>query len=183
LREKLTEDQMKTLRARGQKTLDDETLKIPLLIVNNQIMPRIFTDLVSGIDIFPTILNYLKIKIDFSNIDGRDLNTLIDGGKLKEIPIFIQSGDTQEEKTSLVVGIRTSKFKYYRSRKYPKENVCLYDLEKDPIEKNNICNSFPKIVESMEKILVEYEKVNPITKIEEENNKEIEEELRKMGYV
>ena len=116
LREKLTEDQMKTLRARGQKTLDDETLKIPLLIVNNQIMPRIFTDLVSGIDIFPTILNYLKIKIDFSNIDGRDLNTLIDGGKLKEIPIFIQSGDTQEEKTSLVVGIRTSKFKYYRSR-------------------------------------------------------------------
>ena len=183
LREKLTEDQMKTLRARGQKTLDDETLKVPLLIVNNQIMPRIFTDLVSGIDIFPTILNYLKIKIDFSNIDGRDLNTLIDGGKLKEIPIFIQSGDTQEEKTSLVVGIRTSKFKYYRSRKYPKENVCLYDLEKDPIENNNICNSFPKIVESMEKILVEYEKVNPITKIEEENNKEIEEELRKMGYV
>ena len=183
LREKLTEDQMKTLRARGQKTLDDETLKIPLLIVNNQIMPRIFTDLVSGIDIFPTILNYLKIKIDFSNIDGRDLNTLIDGGKLKEIPIFIQSGDTQEEKTSLVVGIRTSKFKYYRSRKYPKENVCLYDLEKDPIENNNICNSFPKIVESMEKILVEYEKVNPITKIEEENNKEIEEELRKMGYI
>ena len=83
----------------------------------------------------------------------------------------------------MVVGIRTSKFKYYRSRKYPKENVCLYDLEKDPIENNNICNSFPKIVESMEKILVEYEKVNPITKIEEENNKEIEEELRKMGYV
>ena len=35
----------------------------------------------------------------------------------------------------------------------------------------------------MEKILVEYEKVNPITKIEEENNKEIEEELRKMGYI
>jgi hypothetical protein len=122
--------------------------------------------------------------MDYSNIDGRDLNILIDGGELKEIPIFIQTGDIQEEKTSLVVGIRTSKFKYYRSRKNPKENVCLYDLQNDPLEKNNIMNSFPEIVESMEKILVEYEKVQPITKIEDEDKtKEIEEELKKMGYL
>ena len=128
--------------------------------------------------------------MNFSNIDGRDLNTLIDGEKLEEIPIFIQSGDTQEQKTSLVVGIRTSKFKYYRSRKNPKENVCLYDLEKDPAEKNNIYNLFPEIIESMEKILLKYEEVRVITKIDEnnkeiedENNKEIEDELRKMGYI
>ena len=110
LEKKLTKDEIRTLRARGQKTLDDETLKVPLLIVNNKIKPRIINDLVSGVDIFPTILNYLKIKTNFSNIDGRDLNILNDGKELKEIPIFIQSGDTQEEKTSLVVGIRTSRF-------------------------------------------------------------------------
>lgn len=180
---KFTTDEIKTLRARGQKTLDDETLKVPLLIVNNKIKPKIINDLVSGIDVFPTILNYLKIKMNFSNIDGRDLNILIDGEELKEIPIFIQSGDTQEEKTSLVVGIRTSKLKYYRSRKNPEENVCLYDLEKDPEEKNNISNLFPEIIESMEKILLKYEKVDPIIKIKEENNEEIEKELKKMGYM
>ncbi|RZD48866.1 MAG: hypothetical protein CXT78_00310 [Thaumarchaeota archaeon] len=184
LKKELSIDEIKTLRSRGSKTLDDETLKVPLLIIDNQITPKIFNDLVSGIDIFPTILNRLKIKMDYSNIDGRDLNILIDGGELKEIPIFIQTGDIQEEKTSLVVGIRTSKFKYYRSRKNPKENVCLYDLQNDPLEKNNIMNSFPEIVESMEKILVEYEKVQPITKIEDEDKtKEIEEELKKMGYL
>jgi len=183
LEKKLSVDEIKTLRARGNKTLDDETLKVPLLIVNNQIKPKIFNDLVSGIDIFPTILNHLKIKIDYSNIDGRDLNILIKGKKLKEIPIFIQTGDTQEGKTSLVVGIRTSKFKYYRSRKNPKENVYLFNLENDPLEKNNIWKSFPEIIESMEKILVKYEKVKPIIKTEEQNNKEIEEELKKMGYI
>ena len=95
------------------------------------------TDLSNNVDL---IQADLQNKINDSNIDGRDLNILVNGGKLKEIPIFIQSGDTQEEKTSLVVGIRTSKFKYYRSRKYPKENVCLYDLEKDPGQVNNIYN-------------------------------------------
>jgi len=73
----------------------------------------------------------------------------------------------QEQKDSLVVGIRTSKFKYYRSRNNPKENVHLYDLQKDPLEKNNIVNLFPQIIKSMEQFLLKYEKVQPITKIEE----------------
>ena len=73
------------------------------------------------------------------------MTPLINGGELKEIPIFIQSGDKQEQKDSLVVGIRTSKFKYYRSRKNPKENIHLYNLENDPFEKNNLVNSFPEI--------------------------------------
>ena len=103
----------------------------------------------------------------------------------EEIPIFIQSGDKQEQKDSLVVGIRTSKFKYYRDRKNPKENVHLYDLQKDPLEKNNIVSLFPQIIKSMEKILLQYEKVQPITKIEENDDetKKIEDELKKMGYL
>ena len=113
------------------------------------------------------------------------MTPLINGGELKEIPIFIQSGDKQEQKDSLVVGIRTSKFKYYRSRKNPKENLHLYDLEKDPLEKKNIMHLFPQIIESMEQILLKYEKVQPITIIEENDNetKKIEDELKKMGYL
>ena len=185
LKKQFSSKQMKTLRVRGNKTLDDETLKVPLLIIDNKIKPKICNDLVTGVDIFPTILSYLGIKTNYSNIDGRDLTPLINGSKLKEIPIFIQSGDKQEQKDSLVVGIRTSKFKYYRSRKNPKENLHLYDLEKDPLEKKNIMHLFPQIIESMEQILLKYEKVQPITIIEENDNetKKIEDELKKMGYL
>jgi hypothetical protein len=61
----------------------------------------------------------------------------------------------------------------------------LYDLQNDPLEKNNLMNSFPEIIESMEKILSQYEKIQPITKIEEneDETKKIEEELKKMGYL
>ena len=185
LKKQLSSKQIRTLRARGDKTLDDETLKVPLLLVGNKITPKIYNDFVSGIDIFSTILSYLKIKIDNSNIDGRDLNIILNGGKLKEIPLFIQSGDKQEQKNSLVVGIRTSQFKYYRSRNNPKENLHLYDLEKDPLENNNISHLFPQIIGSMEQILLKYEKVQLITEMEENNdqNKKIEDELKKMGYL
>ena len=167
LKKQFSSKQMKTLRARGNETLDDETLKVPLLIIDNKIKPKICNDLVTGVDIFPTILSYLGIKTNYSNIDGRDLTPLINGGELKEIPIFIQSGDKQEQKDSLVVGIRTSKFKYYRSRKNPKENIHLYNLENDPFEKNNLVNSFPEIINSMEKTLLQYEMIPQITTIEE----------------
>ncbi len=184
LERQLTSEEIRTLSGRGKKTLHDETLKIPLLIIGEKIPSKIFNNLVSGIDIFPTILNYLGIKIDNENIDGRDLNVLMKGGEMEEIPIFIQTGDTQEQKDSLMVGIRTSKFKYYRSRKNPKQDVFLYNLEDDPLEKNNIVNLFPKVINSMEGILEKYEKNNPIIKIENnEKTKEIEDELKKMGYV
>ncbi len=185
LKKQLSPEQLRTLNARGQITLYDETLKVPLLFVGKGISNKTLNDLVGGIDILPTILNQVGIKIDNSNLDGRDLNILINGEKLQEIPMFIQTGDTQEQKESKVVGVRTSKFKYYRNRKNPKENVCLYDLQKDPLEKNNIYHLFPEIVKSMETILEKYEKIIPITEInlDEKSEKEIGEELKKMGYL
>lgn len=184
LKKQLSDEQIRTLNTRGRKTLDDETLRIPLLLIGNKIPSKIFNDLVSGIDIFPTILNYLEIETSDNNIDGRNLNQLIQGGKIEEIPLFIQSGDTQYHKESLIVGIRTSKYKYYRERKNPKKNVCLFNLEDDPLERENIADLSPEIVESMERYLIKFEKTNQIIKSEDdEKTKEIENELKKMGYV
>ena len=183
LKKQLSSEQIRTLNARGRKTLQDETLKVPLLFVGNKIPPTIFNDLVSGMDIFPTILRYIGIKIN-DKIDGRDLNLLMNGEKLQEIPIFIQTGDTQEHKESLIIGIRTSKFKYYRARKNSKQNVNLYNLKEDPLEKNNIAKLFPEIVKSMEENLERYEKQQIVIETKDnDKTKEIEEELRKMGYV
>ena len=184
LKNKLSKEQIRTLNARGNKTLDDETLKIPLLLVGNGIPSKKMDNLVSGVDIFPTILNKLGIMVNQTEIDGRNLNSLIDGKQIEEKPIFIQTGDTQEQKESLMIGIRTSKLKYYRERKNPKQNIFLFNLEEDPLEENNIASSFPEIIKSMEKILEKFENVKPVIEIEEdEKEKEIEKELKKMGYV
>lgn len=184
LKQKLSSEDIRTLNARGKKTLHDETLKVPLLFISNKFPSRILNNLVSGIDIFPTILNYLGIKFDNKNIDGRDLNIAVNGGEMKEIPIFIQTGDTQEQKESLVIGIRTSKYKYYRNRKNAKQNVCLFNLSNDPLEKNNIASESEEIIKSMEEILEKIVKSQPYEESsDDEKTTEIEEELKKMGYV
>ena len=64
------------------------------------------------------------------------------------------------------VGLRTSKFKYYRSRKNSLRTVHLFDLINDPKEINNIAQNNPKIVDEMELILSKYYSKNEI-KVEE----------------
>ena len=61
----------------------------------------------------------------------------------------------------------------------------MYNLENDPFEKNNLVNSFPEIINSMEKTLLQYEMIQQITTIEEndDENKKIEAELKKLGYI
>ena len=184
LKKKLTSEQFRTLNTRGQETLYDETLNVPLLFVGKGISPQISDTLVSGVDILPTIMNHLQLPFDSSPIDGRNLGNLSKNIQINEVPIFIESGDTQEHKEGLVIGIRNSKFKYFRSRKNPKKNIHLYNLELDPKETNNIANSNPDMIKTMEKFLKKFQdNSNNITLDDDENTKNIEEELKKLGYV
>jgi C4-type Zn-finger protein len=60
----------------------------------------------------------------------------------------------------------------------------LYDLQEDPLERNNLADSKQDIVASMEGILEEFQKQTTNLELEEdENTKKIEEELKKLGYI
>ena len=83
------------------------------------------------------------------------------------------------------IGIRTSKYKYFRNSKNSKKDVHLYDLKNDPYENNNISKNNLPVIEKMEKSLRDMqndtlELDNTLSKEEEEK---ISKELRKLGYM
>jgi len=186
LRKTLTDDQMKTLTRRGHKTIFDESIHIPLLFVGSGINShRIIDNLVGNVDLFLTLLEISGLEYSKINLDGINLIPLFNGDKIDERPLFIESGDTQERKAGLAIGVRTSNYKYFRSRDNPQQNIFLFDLKSDPKETNNIANSQPHLVRMMENTLVE---ITKHTK-EERNELTVEEkqkiarELKKVGYI
>ena len=122
---------------------------------------------------------------DLGSIDGRSLVPLLNKQSLIEEPAYIESGSASAKKLGKVIGIRTSNYKYLRSRKDSTKNVTLYDIKNDPNETKNIASLNPQIVKEMEKTL------NKITSDSTQNNsaptkdesKKIEAELRKLGYL
>ena len=85
------------------------------------------------IDLFPTICDILKID-NLENTDGESILPLIEGKTLDEKPAYFESSPLVQIKTNDVIGIRTSKYKYFRDRIDPKKRQFLYDLEKDHAE-------------------------------------------------
>ena len=113
------------------------------------------------------------------------LAPLINNQQITEKAIFLHTMPFQKESTSDRIGIRTSKYKYFRNSKNPKKNIRLYDLENDPYENNNISKNNLPIIEKMEKLLYDIqnntlELDNTLSKEEEEK---ISKELRKLGYI
>jgi len=192
LSKNLSEREFLALQGRGQSHLFDELIRIPLIFSGYGInSSQIISNQVKQIDIFPTIFDILKIPT-LSNIDGQSLIPLFNNEPFKEIPAYIETG-TRNIKNSKnptlygkIIGVRTSKYKYWRSRFDSKQNLTLYDLETDPKEEKNIAEINPEIINSMEEILSNLKK-NSIELLTNEFSKEdentIEEELKKLGYL
>ena len=169
-------------------TFDDRFL-IPLCFSGFGITSKhIISDQVRSIDIFPTIMSIIKSP-DIDNIRGRSLLPYLEGKKMNEVPVLIESlPPSLSAYTTNSVGIRTSEYKYFRDRNKPTKNVHLYDLVKDPLEEKNLADELPDVVQKMENILNEiqgqkfsdYEKSNELN---DDETQSIEKELRKLGYI
>jgi arylsulfatase A-like enzyme len=192
MKNKLTERELIALDGRGGKHLFDETINIPLIFSGCGITsPKKVTQMVRQVDIFPTIADFLKIP--FTNIiDGQSLMPIFSNDSIDEIPAYIESAARQIKNFEnpkihgKVVGIRTSKYKYWRARNDSSKDVTLFDLANDPFEENNIASKNPSLVKQMEKILEDYQ--NGFTEIKQkkfskEEEKTIEDELKKLGYM
>jgi len=174
----------------GESSVYDDLFRIPLLFVGYNVPSNeIVHKQVRSIDIFPTLFDIAKL--DEKPLGhGINIMPLIYDSSCEELPAFLEAAyNSPRLGTTKIIGIRTSKFKYFREKHDEKSQVHLYDLENDPLEEKNITKNNPKIIKKMEEILLQlknddefnYEKSQQILNIDEE--KKIEQELRKMGYM
>tara|TARA_B110000495_G_scaffold187095_1_gene186197 strand:+ start:24 stop:1382 length:1359 start_codon:yes stop_codon:yes gene_type:complete len=166
------------------KVLFDSSVKVPLLIVGNEIKENVIvSQQVRQVDIFPTILDIIGIK-NTEKVDGQSLVPLINGEDLEELPAYMESTPSIQIKANEVIGIRTSQFKYFRDREDKTKRIHLYDLKNDfnenynISEKKDIVNNMENIIEKLYKENIE----NDNTEFSEEETRAIEEELKKLGY-
>ena len=167
-------------------TLFDEAIRVPLLFVSDGIPANMIFQQVTNVDIFPTILDVLDIDYPIlEDRDGRSLVPMFEDKKLPELPAYFNTIAHKEITLDDKVGIRTSKYKYFRHLNDQEKEINLYDLENDPQENINIASENPDIVKEMEKILEDFTK-NSVTeeeKLTEEEEKIVEAQLKDLGYI
>ena len=162
----------------------DDKIRVPLLFVGNSVPKgQIINKQVRTVDIFPTIAELINM-ISESDKDGISLKPLMEGKTLDELPAYLESNPLVLQESNDVVGIRTSKYKYFRDKDDPKKRVHLYDLENDPFEDHNIQDKNQQKITEMENILQEMLKDAPIQdSTNDDESEEIARELRKLGYL
>ena len=189
LKTKLSEEEIRTLNVRGAKTgweLYDEVVITPLLFSGYGVKhSRIVNQQVRQIDIFPSIVSIAGLPEIKEQIEGKSLLPVINGEKMNEEPALIENQILDPDDDDVVIGVRTSSYKYFRDRYDKKNKSCLFDLKNDPHEKNNIVTERSDIVEQMEDLLAKYRK-NEYNFEGDSDDKEVQkikEELKKMGYI
>ena len=167
--------------------LFDDTIHVPLLFYGYGIdSASLISQQVRTLDIFPTVAEIIGLPNRDEHIDGRSLLPLIEGKNIVELPQYIESSHLSLDiDTNDVIGVRTSEFKYFRDRENKNNRVHLYDLKSDPFEDNNISATNSQKISELENILQNILDSSPQTKntINDDNAENIEEELRKLGYV
>ena len=182
----LPED-FRTLQNRCDEFLFDELLKIPLVFTGFNVPSKLVIDQqVRQIDIFPTLCDLAGFSKKIESINGKSLVPLVNNQTLSEESAYIETGSASSKTLGKLIGVRTSNYKYLRSRFKQNENVSLYDLKTDPNETQNIAEFNPKIIKTMEYELTKIRdnsNIDPLIKTSNDDSKKVEDELRKMGYI
>ena len=183
----LTELEKRSLRTRAGWYLFDDLVRTPLLFCGNNVPnDKVISNQVASVDIFPTILDLLDLS-QIDGVDGESFVPLLQDKSGSSNPIYLETASIEiDDVLGKMVGIRTSEYKYFRSRKSPKEKIYLYDLKNDPFEENNLAKINVELVKQMELILSNFLitfDINASEKLTDIESRIIENELKRLGYM
>jgi arylsulfatase A-like enzyme len=129
-------------------TLYDELIHVPLILKLPGSRPRgerVVESQVRTLDIGPTLLQLAQIAPPES-FDGTPLLPFADGLTRGDLPILSQSTLYGSEKLAW----RTGPYKYIHDQdRRAKPGRWLFDLRKDPLELEDLCEARPELAESM----------------------------------
>lgn len=104
--------------------------RVPLIIHIPGVEPRKINEIVQGIDIYPTVLSLVGLKPE-SKIEGIDLTGIIKGDNNEVKNEYLLS------EFNGIAGVQMDNWRFYYRIK-EKKPLKLYNLDADPLEKNNI---------------------------------------------
>lgn len=178
-------------RTAQERYLFDDVIHIPFLIAGANIPQLgVLPDMIRNVDFFPTIAELISLPENTRKTNGRSLVPLLHGQPMEEEPAYLENTIFATDTKSPIpcIGIRTSQYKYFRAHNNSQEKIHLFDLKNDPLEENNLVDDEPNTIKTMEELLSKIRK-NLLSNFEEpssltdEETKNVEDELKKLGYI
>ncbi len=170
-------------------SLYEENIHVPLILYCPELIPegKRINELAEMVDVFPTVLSLVGIfdglKLPY-DIEGVDLTPLILEKNPQSTRDFIFSELNLGEHSAFC--LRTQKYKAIEIKFGLREMRMLYDLEKDPEERNNIYEVEKEIAEKL------FNKLDDLIEQAEQKqfrprptmiNKELKKRLKSLGYI
>jgi len=151
---------------RGDKRLMyEESIRIPLIVRYPEIIRAggKNSELVMNIDLAPTLIELAGGKVA-DEMQGTSMVPLLKGEPAiwRESFLYEYFQDPYAPGIETLVGVRDKRYKYIESPDLPDDIDELYDLEKDPLEMNNLINS-PDYQSVVDEMIKELEKLKSET--------------------
>ena len=162
--------------------LHEHLVRVPLIISGPGVAAASVADQVRHIDLFPTLADLCGVPVP-TDVDGRSLRPLFEGGSLPEEPAYMEAVGVKLE-GNRIEGARTPDWKLLRPGG---GRPALFKLNGGgpPDEKHNVARRYPEIARQLESFV---ERVAATEVVAEsgmtgEEEAVVEQHLRDLGYL